>query len=74
MDKRLKWKVALSGALIVIVGVFLLFRFDAIHLGLDLQGGLHLVLEVQADKVVETELVRAKDALSLELKKSPDKI
>lgn len=70
MDKRLKWKAALSGALIVIVGVFLLFRFDAINLGLDLQGGLHLVLEVQADKVVENELVRAKDALGLELKKA----
>lgn len=70
MDKRLKWKVGLSVALIVIVGVYLLFRFHAINLGLDLQGGLHLVLEVQADKVVETELVRAKDALNQELKRA----
>lgn len=70
MDKRLKWKAGLAVALIVIVGVFLVFRLSAINLGLDLQGGLHLVLEVQADKVVETELVRAKDALSQELKKA----
>ncbi|GAK57476.1 protein-export membrane protein SecD [Candidatus Vecturithrix granuli] len=70
MDKRLKWKAALAVALIVIVGVYLVFRLSAINLGLDLQGGLHLVLEVQADKVIETELVRAKDALSQELKKA----
>jgi preprotein translocase subunit SecD len=31
---------------------------DKIHLGLDLQGGMHLVLEVQADKAVESTLER----------------
>lgn len=53
----------------MIVGLYLLVRSDAINLGLDLQGGLHLVLEVQADKVVENELVRVKENLSLDLKK-----
>lgn len=69
MNKNLQWKVLLIGILIVIAGVYLYFRINAINLGLDLQGGVHLVLEVQADKVVENELVRVKDALSLELKK-----
>ena len=30
--------------------------FDPIHLGLDLQGGIHLVLGVEADKAVESRL------------------
>ncbi|TLM68423.1 MAG: protein translocase subunit SecD [Deltaproteobacteria bacterium] len=30
--------------------------FDPIHLGLDLQGGMHLVLGVEAEKAVETRL------------------
>jgi preprotein translocase subunit SecD len=45
------------------------FRKSHINLGLDLQGGVHLVLEVQAEKFVENELVRLKDSLSRELKK-----
>ena len=40
---------------------------DKIHLGLDLQGGIHLVLEVEADKAVENAAERfaeeIKDAL-----------
>ncbi len=40
---------------------------DKIHLGLDLQGGIHLVLEVEADKAVENAAERSaeeiKDAL-----------
>jgi preprotein translocase subunit SecD len=31
---------------------------DKIHLGLDLQGGMHLVLEVEADKAVESTVER----------------
>lgn len=38
-----------------------------IHLGLDLQGGLHLVLEVQVDKGVERTLERRADALRRDL-------
>ncbi|MGA1868562.1 MAG: protein translocase subunit SecD [bacterium] len=32
---------------------------DVIHLGLDLQGGMHLVLEVETEKAVESKLERA---------------
>ena len=31
---------------------------DKIHLGLDLQGGMHLVLEVQTDKALEGTIER----------------
>jgi preprotein translocase subunit SecD len=36
---------------------------DRIHLGLDLQGGSHLVLEVQADKAVDNALDRTREDL-----------
>ena len=36
---------------------------EKIHLGLDLQGGMHLVLEVEADKAVENNAERLADDL-----------
>ena len=36
----------------------LLPRAEKMNLGLDLQGGIHLVLEVQADKAVENSMER----------------
>jgi len=40
---------------------------DKIHLGLDLQGGLHLLLEVQVDKAFERLLERRAEALRKDL-------
>src|SRR5262249_25133711 len=37
---------------------------DRIHLGLDLQGGSHLVLEVKVDKAIENTVERTKDDLA----------
>ncbi len=72
---------ALIIAVILIIGIFCLIPTftstslpglssilpDKIHLGLDLQGGLHLVLEVEADKAVEnaaeTYVEQIKDSL-----------
>ncbi|MDH3453794.1 MAG: protein translocase subunit SecD [Desulfuromonadales bacterium] len=55
--------------------------FDPIHLGLDLQGGMHLVLGVDADKAVESrldavvdqteELLREKDIIFKRVDRSP---
>ena len=42
---------------------------DKIHLGLDLQGGMHLILEVQTDKAVESSVERIKNDLKNDLKK-----
>ena len=36
---------------------------DAIHLGLDLQGGMHLVLEVDTEKALESHIERMTNAL-----------
>jgi len=43
---------------------------DKINLGLDLQGGMHLVLEVEAQKAVESHLERVVDELKHELRRS----
>jgi preprotein translocase subunit SecD len=42
---------------------------DTIHLGLDLQGGMHLILEVETDKAVESSMERIKNDLKNDLKK-----
>ena len=53
MDKNFKWKVLL------IIGIiaFSLWKFyppqEKINLGLDLQGGMHLILQVELDKIPE---------------------
>ncbi len=43
---------------------------DKIHLGLDLQGGIHLNLEVEAEKAVESNLERVIEELKHDLRKS----
>jgi len=42
---------------------------DKIHLGLDLQGGMHLVLEVEAQKAVESYVERIRGDLKEDLKR-----
>ncbi|MEJ2111084.1 MAG: protein translocase subunit SecD, partial [Acidobacteriota bacterium] len=71
MQKKLKWKIS------IIVLALLLFiayivapkeegadMFSRINLGLDLQGGIHLVLQVVTDEALNQELDQ--DALSIE--------
>ena len=73
MRQRLKWKIILVTVFTVIGLVYLFPSFPRIgdfpcgdwplcprklNLGLDLQGGMHLVLQVVADKAVETATER----------------
>ncbi|RMF87328.1 MAG: protein translocase subunit SecD [Nitrospinota bacterium] len=58
MRKDLQWKTAL---IVIVIGVAVWYNFPPgknLNLGLDLQGGVHLLLEVEADKVVESALER----------------
>lgn len=64
----LKWRLALVVAVCIVAIVYLIpsvttqlpswwkgiLPKEKLHLGLDLQGGMHLVLEVQTDKAVES--------------------
>lgn len=53
MDKYFGWKVAL---VFLVVGLSIFFAYppqEKIHLGLDLKGGMHIVLRVETDKIPE---------------------
>ena len=61
MHKDLKWKIPLILA-VILGAVWLAYPLkEKISLGLDLQGGMHLVLEVQVEKAVEASLERMAD-------------
>jgi preprotein translocase subunit SecD len=54
LRRDLRWKLAL---IVIVIGVSLWFTFPLgkrMNLGLDLQGGMHLVLEVEAEKAVDS--------------------
>jgi len=70
MNKNLKWKIAVLLFMVLITGVILtpsLYKGtpewfskylapEGLKLGLDLQGGMHLVLKVDLDKAIENSL------------------
>lgn len=72
MTKKLQWRGLIVLAVMIIALIYLTPSFsrttpawwpailpqDKIHLGLDLKGGMHLILEVQAQKAVESHLER----------------
>ena len=80
MIKSLKIRTAITAAVCLAALYFLIPTFinqipspwndyfpkDKIHLGLDLQGGMHLVLEVDADKALESMVER----MSVDLKEA----
>ena len=74
--KNISWKLLLSLAVIIMAIVYVLptvipecWPHKKINLGLDLQGGMHLVLEVDTDKAVESTLERISHELRGDLKK-----
>jgi preprotein translocase subunit SecD len=83
---QLKWKIFPIIALIVVALVYVvpsvyptlpswwtgvgIFPTEKIHLGLDLQGGMHLVLEVQTDKAVENRIARTSQELRDAMRKA----
>ncbi len=73
MTKSLRWRLILTAIIFCGAVIYLLPTFmttglpdwwndylptDKVHLGLDLQGGIHLILEVQEDKAVESTIER----------------
>ena len=75
MEKNIKVR-AVVAAIVILAGIFYLMpslttslpafwknHVDTIHLGLDLRGGMHLVLEVETDKAVESSVERAANSL-----------
>lgn len=69
MKKRLQWKVILVVAVVVLT-LFLAYPpKDKIELGLDLKGGMHLVLQVVTDDAINIETDQEIMRLSEQLKK-----
>jgi len=82
--KRLRWRLAILGGVVFFAFLYLFpsltkelprwwFGFlpqDKIHLGLDLQGGVHLILEVEVNKAIETHLERVVEDLRQDLRKN----
>ncbi len=82
MTRSLQWRFLLILAVLIGAAIFLyptfvkelpswwpkFFPQDKIHLGLDLQGGMHLTFEVETDKAVESYLERVKNNLRDDLK------
>jgi preprotein translocase subunit SecD len=67
MYKDLKWKIPLILA-VVLGAVWLAYPLkEKISLGLDLQGGMHLVLEVKVEKAVEASLDRLADDIKRDI-------
>jgi preprotein translocase subunit SecD len=83
MSRNLRWKLLLIIFITVVALIYLapsvvgqmpgllgrILPQDKIHLGLDLQGGMHLVLEVEAQKAVESYMERIKGDLKDDLKR-----
>ena len=80
--RSLKWRFILYAAITVFSILLLLPTLtsqlpqlwnkivpsEKIHLGLDLQGGMHLILEVEAEKAVESYVERIKNNMKDDLK------
>ncbi|MEW6266086.1 MAG: protein translocase subunit SecD [Thermodesulfobacteriota bacterium] len=83
VDKNFKWRVLIVAAALAVSLVYIFpslapslptwwqkaLPSDKISLGLDLKGGMHLVLEVQAAKAVESALERTVEELKFNLSK-----
>ena len=84
MSKNLSWRGAIVAFLIFMAFLYLtpslrgelpawwssFLPQEKIHLGLDLQGGMHLILEVDAGKAVESHLERVVEEFKHDLRKS----
>ena len=69
MKKNLRWKVILVVAVIALSVALAYPPGEKIHYGLDLQGGMHLVLQVQTDDAINYETDQSVLSLREELKK-----
>ncbi len=69
MRRQLGARIALVVVVIAVSVWYLYPPAKTINLGLDLQGGIHLVLGVDVDKAIEAQVERAGDTAKAELEK-----
>ncbi len=68
MSKRLAWRAALVLAVAALAAVVSFPLEEKIHLGLDLRGGMHLVLGVETEDAVRSETDKDMERLLQELR------
>lgn len=66
MQRKLTWRWILIGA-VTVAAVFYMYPFEKIKLGLDLKGGIHLVLQVNQMDAVRAEVDDAMERVRAEL-------
>jgi len=66
MLKKIKYRLALIAAVLAICGFYLITK--DINLGLDLQGGIHLVLQVETAEAVNEEVLQARERIESTLR------
>ena len=69
MNRNLWLRIGLVVAVIAVSVWYLYPPRKTINLGLDLQGGIHLVLGVDVDKAVDAQVGRTADSIQAELEK-----
>jgi len=70
MPKNLPWRL-LAIAAVVVLGAWMIYPLDKkVQLGLDLKGGVHLVLRVQTDEALRVESETSMERLRSELVKA----
>src|SRR2546425_11805811 len=69
MRKQLWLRIGIVVVVIAVSTWYLYPPRKTINLGLDLQGGIHLVLGVDVDKALEAQVDRAADAIRADLEK-----
>lgn len=70
MKRDLNWRIVL---IVIVLGLALWYATpleERINLGLDLQGGMHLILEVETEKAVENTVERMVDTLRGEFRRN----
>ena len=74
--KDFSWRIPVVGLVLIVAVIYVIPTFKPgcwpnkqINLGLDLQGGMHLVLEVKSEKAVENTLERIRDELRTNFRK-----
>ncbi|HZE89653.1 MAG TPA: protein translocase subunit SecD, partial [Verrucomicrobiae bacterium] len=64
MSKDLRWKLLLILAVVAVTSFMVFPVQDKVHLGLDLKGGIHMVLQVRTDDAVKAALDLRSTALT----------
>ena len=70
MNKSMSWKIILILGVIVFSVVMFLPLKEKVKLGLDLKGGMHLILEVQTDEAIRIQTDQGVETLKAQMKEA----